>query len=285
VRPDLVLTYRHCAFTARPSYVGVDIAQGVAISARQQLGLEDGDRLAVDLDVLTSIRRVQVNDVTYDLHWHIGGPLTGDSGEPVLGVCEHDRAVADAALICINPDPVDGREEILLSTAAHEKGHGVFEAPKWVLASQRASMPSLLDLDTPIPTRVHRTVTPDESHLSVTPPRGTEKFFEEVRANAFMGAFLAPAHRVYARLLFHCASLSLPLEDVQHFGSQTAAGTSDDFWANQIPPGNLAFANIRRRIAIDQLVTRLAADFHVTKRFIEVRLHHYGFLAQSKAVA
>lgn len=286
MRPDLVLTYRHCAFTAKPSYVGVEIAQGVAISARQQLGLEDGDRLAVDLDVLTSIRRVQVNDVTYDLHWHIGGPLAGDSGEPVLGVCEHDRAVADAALICINPDPVDGREEILLSTAAHEKGHGVFEAPKWVLASQRASMPSFLDLDTPVPTRVHRTVTPDENHLSVTPPRGTEKFFEEVRANAFMGALLAPPHRVYARLLFHCASLGLSLEDVQHVGSQTAAGASGGLWAcNRIHPGNLAFANIRRRIAIDQLLTRLASDFHVTKRFIEVRLHHYGFLAQSKAVA
>ena len=286
MRPDLALAYRHCAFTAKPSYVGVEIAQGVAISARQQLGLEDGGRLAVDLDMLTSIRRVQVNDVAYNLEWHVGGPLTGDSGQPVLGVCEHDRAVADAALICINPDPVDGREEILLSTAAHEKGHGLFEAPKWVLASQRASMPSFLDLDTAAPTRVHRTVTPDENHLSVTPPRGTEKFFEEVRANAFMGALLAPPHRVYARLLFHCASLGLSLEDVQHFGSQTAASASDGLWAcNQIHPGNLAFANIRLRMGIDQVLTRLASDFHVTKRFIEVRLYHYGFLAQSKAVA
>ena len=33
-----------------------------------------------------------------------------------------------------NPDPVDGREEILLSTGGHETGHGLFEAPKWVLA-------------------------------------------------------------------------------------------------------------------------------------------------------
>jgi hypothetical protein len=120
----------------------------------------------------------------------------------------------------------------------------------------------------------------------VTPPRGTEKFFEEVRANAFMGALLAPPHRVYARLLFHCASLGLSPEDVQRFGTQAASGIFDGSEAcNQIHPGNLAFANIRLRAGIDQLLTRLASDFLVTKRFIEVRLHHYGFLAQNKAVA
>ena len=60
-----------------------------------------------------------------------------------LTIYQDDPAVADAALICINPDPVDGREEILLSTGGHETGHGLFEAPKWVLARQRASMPSM----------------------------------------------------------------------------------------------------------------------------------------------
>ena len=282
MRPDLIISYRHCPFTAKPSYVGVEMAQGVAISVRQQLGLEDGGRLAVDLDMLTSIRKVQVNDVPFNVLWHVGGPLTGDSGQPVLGVCEHDPAVADAALICINPDPVDGREEILLSTGGHETGHGLFEAPKWVLASQRASMPSLFELSDPAPHRVHRTVTPDENHLSVTPPRGTREFFEEVRANAFMGAFLAPIHRVYARLHYHCESLGLSPSDLQQLGRAASEEVSE---ATQINRGNLSFVNVRLRIALDTLVTRLARDFGVTKRFMEVRLRHYGFIAEAQAVA
>jgi hypothetical protein len=281
VRPDLVISYRHCPFTAKPSYISSEMAQGVAISVRQQLGLEDGRRLAVDLDQLTSIRRVQVNDVAYDVEWHIGGPLTGDNNEPVLGVCEHDRAAPDSALICINPDPVDGREEILLSTAAHEKGHALFEAPKWVLASQRARMPSLLDLSDPAPQRVYRTVTPDENHLSVTPPRGTPEFFEEVRANAFMGALLAPVHRVYARLQYHRESLGISLADLQQLDRTPLQPVSLEIETSR---GNLAFANVRLRLLLDQLLMRLARDFGVTKRFIEVRLRHYGFLTQGKTL-
>lgn len=280
MRPDLIISYRHCPVTAKPSYVGIEMAQGVAISVRQQLGLEDGGRLAVDLDLLMSIERVQVNDVTYKIVWHVGGPLTGDTGQPVLGVCEHDSAIADAALICINPDPVDGREEILLSTAAHEKGHGLFEAPKWVLAGQRASMPNLWAPNEPACHRVHRTVTPDENHLSVTPPRGTQEFFEEVRANAFMGALLAPIHRVYARFLYHCESLALSPSDLQNLSRSAFEELSE---VTQIRRGNLSFINLRLRNALDEVLTRLARDFAVTRRFMEVRLKHYKLIAQGPA--
>ena len=216
MRLDLDLSYPHCFLTAEPSYVGVEIAEGVAMSARQQLGLEDGSRLAVDLDLLMSVEAVRVNGVTYDLHWHIGGPLTDENGEPVLGVCEHDPdGIPDGALISINPDVVGGREEVILSTAVHENGHGVFEAPKWVLATQQANVRGLSGPSGP--KRVHRTITPDENHLAATPPRGSPEFFEEVRANAFMGTFLAPIHRVYARLCFHCGPLGVSPSDLQYF--------------------------------------------------------------------
>ena len=41
----------------------------------------------------------------------------------------------------------------------------------------------------------------------------------------------------------------------------------------------------RRLRAVDELLTRLARDVGVTKRFIEVRLLRYGFLGQARAVA
>ena len=140
MRLDLDISYPHCPLTAEPNYIGVEVADGVALSARQQLRLEDGSRLAVDLEVLTSIKAVRVNGVCYELHWHIGGPLTGENGEPVLGVCEHDPdGIPNATQILIDPDLVGGREEVILSTAVHEKGHAIFEAPKWVSATQRAN--------------------------------------------------------------------------------------------------------------------------------------------------
>jgi hypothetical protein len=200
MRLDLDLSYPHCPFTAEPNYVGIEIAEGVAMSARQQMGLEDGSRLAVDLDLLMSVEAVRVNGVAYNLHWHIGGPLTDENGEPVLGVCEHDPdGVPDAALISINPDVVGGREEVILSTAVHEKGHGFFEAPKWILETQRTNTIGLPGINPNGPRRVHRTITPDENHLAAAPARGSPEFFEEVRANAFMGAFLAPIHRASMR--------------------------------------------------------------------------------------
>jgi hypothetical protein len=284
MRLDLDLSYPHCPFTAAPSYVGVEIAEGVAISARQQMGLEDGSRLALDLDLLMSVEAVRVNGVAYNLHWHVGGPLTDENGEPVLGICEHDPdGIPDAALISINPDVVGGREEVILSTAVHEKGHVCFEAPKWILDTQRVTAPGLPGLSPHGPKRVHRTITPDENHLAATPPRGSPEFFEEVRANAFMGAFLAPIHRVYARLCHHCERLGLSPSDLQCFDPAMLSKRFECIAAAAaISRDHLRIIDRRLR-AVDELLTRLARDFGVTKRFIEVRLRRYGFLGQAKA--
>ena len=286
MRLDLDISYPHCPFTAEPNYVGVEVADGVALSARQQLGLEDGSRLAVDLEVLTSIEAVQVNGVCYDLHWHFGGPLTDENGELVLGVCEHDpEGIPNATQILIDPDLVGGREEVILSTAVHEKGHAIFEGPKWVSATQRAIARGLPPSSAHGAKRVHRTTTPDENHLAATPPRGSSKFFEEVRANAFMGTFLAPIHRVYARLCHHCGRLGLSPSDLQCFDPAMLSKRFECIAAAAALSQDHLRIIDRRLRAVDELLTRLARDFGVTKQFIEVRLLRYGFLGQARAVA
>ena len=138
----LTISYRHNRATGEPLFAGNQIAQCVAHDVRQQLTRGDDRVLAIDLERLTRVRAMRVNDITYELEWSTDAPVSDDRGKPVLGVCEVDPdGLPDTALICVNPDPVEGRTELLLSTGAHEMGHGIFEAPAWIYAHQRSSMP------------------------------------------------------------------------------------------------------------------------------------------------
>ena len=137
---------------------------------------------------------MRVNDINYELEWSTDARVSDDRGKPVLGVCEFDPdGLPDTALICVDPNPVEGRTELLLSTGAHEMGHGIFDAPAWICAEQRRSMPTLFDVADPAaPRRVWRTTTPNEGHFSATYPPGSKEFFQEARANEFMGSLLTP---------------------------------------------------------------------------------------------
>ena len=170
----LTISYRHNRATGEPLFAGNEIAACVARDVRQQLTRGDDSVLAIDLERLTRVRAMRVNDITYELEWSTDAPVSDDRGKPVLGVCEVDPdGLPDTALICVNPDPVEGRTELLLSTGAHEMGHGIFEAPAWIYAHQRRSMPTLFDVADPAaPRRVWRTTTPNESHFSATYPPG-----------------------------------------------------------------------------------------------------------------
>jgi hypothetical protein len=48
--------------------------------------------------------------------------------------------------------------------------------------------------------------------------------------------------------------------------------------------GNLSFLKLELRLGLEQVITLLAMDFGVTRRFIEVRLKKYGLLPQELAV-
>jgi hypothetical protein len=282
----LTISYRHNRVTGEPLFAGNDVAACVARDVRQQLTDGDDRILALDLERLTRVRSMRVNDIGYDFEWSIDGPVTDESGKPVLGICEVDPAgLPDAALIYVNPEPVEGRIELLLSTGAHEMGHGIFEAPAWIHAERRASMPGLFDVPDPgARRRVMRTTTPNEGHLCATHPPGSKEFFQEARANEFMGSLLTPRRLLSRQFSAHCEALGLrPADVIGNARRSLLSARRQSAGANE-RKGNLSFLQLELRLGLEQVITLLAMDFGVTRRFIEVRLKKYSLLPQELAV-
>ena len=142
---DLIISYRHNRLTGEPLFAGNEVAACVARDVRQQLTDGNDSVLAIDLERLTRIQTLCVNDISYEFEWSTGEPVTDDDDKPVLGVCEVDpNGLPDTALICLNPELAEGRSELLLSTGAHEVGHGIFEAPPGSTLTRRAPCPVYL---------------------------------------------------------------------------------------------------------------------------------------------
>ena len=57
--------------------------------------------------------------------------------------------------------------------------------------------------------RVLRTTTPNESHFSATYPPGSKEFFQEARANEFMGSLLTPRRLLSRQFAARCEALGL----------------------------------------------------------------------------
>jgi hypothetical protein len=243
---DLIISYRHNPVTGEPLFAGNEVAACVARDVREQLTRGNDSMLAIDLERLTRVQTMRVNDITYELEWSIDGPVTDDQGRPVLGVCEVDPVgLPDAALIYLNPEPVDGRGEVILSTGAHEMGHGIFEAPAWIHAERRASMPGLFDAPDPgARRRVLRTTTPNESHFSATYPAGSKEFFEEARANEFMGSLLTPRRLLSRQFALRCETLGLRPGDFITRSTRSLLAPQRPSEPDEGVKGNLSFLNL-----------------------------------------
>jgi hypothetical protein len=282
---DLVISYRHDRVTGEPLFAGNQIAECVARDVRLQLTGGNDRILALDLERLIRVRTMRVNDIAYDCEWSIDRPVTDEDGKPVLGICEVDPAgLPDAALIYVNPEPVEGRIELLLSTGAHEMGHGIFEAPAWIYAERKAAMPGLFDAPDPgARRRVMRTTTPNESHFSATYPPGSKEFFQEARANEFMGSLLTPRRLLSRQFAARCEQVGLRPTDFFGRTSRsllTPAPASAE--SQQERKGNLSFLDLP--CGLGAVIALLAMDFGVTRRFIEVRLKKYRLLPPDMAL-
>jgi hypothetical protein len=260
----------------KPSYAGNEVAECVAHDVRHQLTGGDDRILALDLEQLQKIQAVRVNGVSYELEWSFDGEVTDDEGQPVFGVCEVDPGgLPDTTCICVNPEPVNGREELMRSTAFHELAHGVFEAPAWIYASQKAALPSLFEPDgASVHHRVWRTTTKDEQHFTEFYPRGSPEFFRETRANCFMGAAITPRRLLSRQFAEHCERFDLKPGSLGQNALPSLTSVTD---ADGESKGNLHFFN--RYLQIQQIVDLLAADFAVSRRFVEVRLQIYGLVS------
>lgn len=183
----VVLRYPHYLPSREPRPMRAAEIWRVAEATRRQLCLHP-KRPQVEIgSIITRCRRLEVNDLAFETHWECGRAVHDDDGMPVLGVTEHDRDPS-AAMIYLNGELMQDREDLVRSTALHELGHAVFDVPGWIAAgaTQRSYR---LDAD--------RTRSPGD--------------WREWRANEFMGAFLAPRALLHSHLVRRAAALGMPL--------------------------------------------------------------------------
>jgi len=163
-------------------------------------------------------------------------------------------------------------------------GHGIFEAPAWIHAERNAAMPSLFDgLEPSSRRRVWRTITPSESHFSATYPPGSKEFFQEARANEFMGSLLAPRRLLSRQFAARCEALGMrPTDFMPRTTESLLEGQQSE--TEKAPKGNVGFVDVGRCIRLGQVVTSLAMDFGVTGRLTEVRLKKYRLMRQYESI-
>src|SRR5204862_4493228 len=77
--------------------------------------------------------RIRVNGHDLRIAWDCDHAVHDADDQPVLGICEHDPSEPGTVLISLNGNLLEGRPELLRSTAAHELGHAVFDMPAAML--------------------------------------------------------------------------------------------------------------------------------------------------------
>ena len=213
----------------------------VAAALRRQIGTT----LSVG-DLPRACPSIDVNGRPIEIAWDLDHAVHDESGQAVLGVCETDAdaaGAAGAAYVSINGPLLKDRPDVMLSTAAHELGHVIFDVPA--------------ALAQPVSRRQFRSYTASSSALMRSESRS------EWRANEFMGAFLAPPFELHKRLLRHARAEDMKLARAPNLGRPAwpvVCGRNDPD-------------------ALSGVVAVLAQDFGVSPRFVEVRLRVYGLVA------
>lgn len=210
----------------------------VAAALRRQIGAPVSAG-----DLPRACPSIDVNGRPIEIAWDLDHAVHDETGKAVLGVCETDADAAGAAHVSINGPLLKDRPDVMLSTAAHELGHVVFDVPA--------------ALAQPVSRRRFRSYTASSSALLRSESRS------EWRANEFMGAFLAPPFDLHKRLLRHARDEDMKLARAPNRGRPAwpvVCGRNDPD-------------------ALSGVVAVLAQDFGVSPRFVEVRLRVYGLVA------
>ena len=258
----------------KPRFVSNDDIQRLAQDVRRQIGC--ANKLRIGPDDLFAITEVSANGVRYQLCWSVDGPVTNERGEPVLGLCEYDpEGLPDTALIFANPDAVAGTDGLLISTLAHEFGHGLFDAPGWIVAAQTMALPGLFASGAH---QRFRSETPDEQHLGQKRPKQQAPDFPEWRANEFMGSVLVPRELLVPLVKTAAAAMKLPIEEITPATSLLPVKS-----AGNIRIGR-GLKSKDRILGLPSLITVLASEFGVSRRFMEVRLLRYGVIGEPQLI-
>ena len=190
---------------------------------------------------------IVINGRAVEIAWDFQHHVHDTAGLEVYGVCETDVELAGTANVCINGPLLHNRPDIMLSTAAHELGHVVFDIPE-ALNGRSASY------------RHYRSAEAADNALR----NAAAVTFSEWRANEFMGALLAPALAVHRRLLHHARYDRLAIVRTRNAGHPAWPVVSGDNDPD----------------AIAGLTEVLAQEFGVSPRFMSVRLDQYRLITR-----
>ncbi len=272
--PVLTLDYRHCG-RKRPLYIKNSEVEGIAALAREQL--VDTNTDAIPFSVLSDISGLKINGIAFDLFVSTNEIVHDEEGNPVLGICEYDPGIPDAAMVSVSPAGEHASEELVRSTLGHELGHAIFDAPGWIV---NARGPGLFDDASETARRAYRTTTRDAEHLakgppvnfgsamsptSISHPTQDPHYFAELRANEFMGSLLVPRQRLQLALKELAPEFNVT---IHHNPSLDSENLDTGFY--------LAASDDEGRFEMECLERGVAAHFGVNRRFIEVRMERYG---------
>lgn len=190
-------------------------------------------------DLFQRTARLRVNGVPLRLAWDAAHPVHDETGNAVLGVCEHDPDEPGEVMISLNSDLLADRPEMLRSTAAHELGHAVFDMPAAMTGGTARAFRSRVEAraaDAPIDWR-------------------------EWRADEFMGAFLAPRRQLTRAFMREASAIGASIT-----------------WRGDVPAPCMK-ASRNGWTAIEAIAATLAGEFGLSESFIAVRLRKYGLIA------
>jgi IrrE N-terminal-like domain len=245
---EVAATYRHAPFSAEPEQLTPEEIWAVARHVRGQLEPDSLTR-ALDLTgVEERIGRAQINGVEFEVSWDLENEVRNAAGKPVMGVTEYDKSVPDCVMVAINGPKLSGLSYLMRSTIAHELGHVIFDAPRWITLGPAPSPAFLMG----------------ESAAAGKYDR------REIRANEFMGALLAPP--------------ALLRVDLQRCAKRSRLQPSDR--ASGVIRGAAAYDSYAQEAdAVQDIVFGLAELYGVSESFMRVRLDRYELLRLPRGTA
>lgn len=246
----LILNYPHVRSSLEPKRLRKEEIWRIGEAARSQI-CGATQRPKVDLArIVSRSRHFRVNGLIFDTHWELGRPVTDEAGNTVMGAVEYDESWPTAAMIYVNGEVIGDRDDLARSTAVHELGHAVFDAPSWIQCGR--SLPA------------RGVATPPRHYQHLAPGEGDSKStidWPEWRANEFMGAFLAPRRLLHRHMHKRAAALGIPLISMDR--------------DEDLPIVNGPKAGFD---AVETLAIELAETFGVSIPFTQVRLRKYGLV-------
>lgn len=244
--PEIIVNYRHSSFSGEPEQLNPQEIWAVGRQLRSQMEPDSLTR-ALDFSGLEDrISGMNVNGVAYDVAWDLDHEVFNQANKPVMGVTEYDGNVPDCVMVAINGPQLSSVSNLLRSTIAHELGHVIFDAPRWIRLGPAPSPAFLVG---------------EQSSVGKYDPR-------EVRANEFMGGLLTPP--ALLRVDFMRAARRYRLKPSSRPSCVITGAAAYDGFAQDAE-------------ATQETVFSLAEIYGVSESFMRVRLDRYDLLRVNRS--